>query len=152
MRRETMLERVQNRFALEPDRIAAVAAYGTAEMPGWLVEREIDPPIPVRDRSDVGADGTFARADFRYDRERDLHIRRGGKEQKTSGTVFDGTTLEYIAERSDCGRSPLEPDCTTGRERGLGGARDEFLLAATVQNPKRLMRHAGPAPPMPMVA
>ena len=38
------------------------------------------------------------------------------------------------------------------RLRGLTGARDEFLLAATVQNLKRLIKHAGPAPPMPMAA
>ena len=38
------------------------------------------------------------------------------------------------------------------RLRGLTGARDEFLLAATVQNLKRLIKHAGPAPPMPIAA
>ncbi len=38
------------------------------------------------------------------------------------------------------------------RLRGLSGARDEFLLVATVQNLKRLIRHAGPAPPIPMAA
>ncbi len=32
------------------------------------------------------------------------------------------------------------------------GARDEFLLAATVQNLKRLIKHAGPAPPILMAA
>jgi hypothetical protein len=201
---ETMVERVEERFALKPDRIAGDAAYGTGEMLGWLVEREIDPHIPVRDQSDVGADGKFVRADFRYDRERDLYICPGGKELKTSGTVHDGTTLKYIAKRSDCGRCPLKPKCTTGQERrisrdvnqdardytqrlmqteayelsagerkkietlfgevkhvlgltrlrlrGLTGARDEFLLAATVQNLKRLIRHAGPAPPIPMAA
>jgi hypothetical protein len=129
----------------------------------------------------VGADGKFVRADFAYDVERDLYICPGGKKLKTSGTVFDGTTLKYIAKRSDCGRCPLKPKCTAGRERrvqrdvnqeardyvgevkhvlgltrlrlrGLTGARDEFLLAATVQNLKRLIKHAGPAPPMPMAA
>ncbi len=201
---ETMVERVETRFALKPDRIAGDAAYGTGEMLGWLVEREIDPHIPVWDQSEVGADGKFVRADFRYHRERDLYICPGGKELKTSGTVHDGTTLKYIAKRSDCGRCPLKPKCTTGRERrvqhdvnqdardytqelmqteayeqsagerkkietlfgevkhvlgltrlrlrGLTGARDEFLLAATVQNLKRLIRHAGPAPPIPMAA
>ncbi len=201
---ETMVERVEERFALKPDHIAGDAAYGTGKMLGWLVKREIDPHVPVRDQSDVGADGKFVRADFHYDRERDLYICPGGKELKTSGTVHDGTTLKYLAKRSDCGRCPLKPKCTTGRERrvqrdvnqdardytqelmqteayeasagerkkietlfgelkhvlgltrlrlrGLTGARDEFLLAATVQNLKRLIKHAGPAPPIPMAA
>jgi transposase len=201
---ETMVERVEERFALKPDRIAGDAAYGTGKMLDWLVKREIVPHIPVRDQSEVGADGKFVRADFAYDVERDLYICPGGKKLKTSGTVFDGTTLKYIAKRSDCGRCPLKPKCTAGRERrvqrdvnqeardyaqelmrteaygqsaverkkietlfgevkhvlgltrlrlrGLTGARDEFLLAATVQNLKRLIRHAGPAPPIPMAA
>ncbi len=34
------------------------------------------------------------------------------------------------------------------RLRGLTGARDEFLLTATVQNLKRLVRHAAIPPPM----
>ncbi len=36
---------------------------------------------------------------------------------KTPGTVHGGTTLKYIAKRSDCGQCPLKPECTTGRER-----------------------------------
>ena len=38
------------------------------------------------------------------------------------------------------------------RLRGLTGARDEFLLAATVQNLKRLINHAGIPPPEPITA
>ncbi len=201
---ETMVERVEKRFALKPDHIAGDTAYGTGKMLDWLVKREIDPHVPVRDQSDVGAGGKFVRADFHYDRERDLYICPGGKALKTSGTVYDGTTLKYIAKHGDCGRCPLKSKCTTGRERqvqrdvnqdardytqelmqteayeqsagerkkietlfgevkhvlgltrlrlrGLTGARDEFLLAATVQNLKRLIKHAGPAPPIPLAA
>ncbi len=38
------------------------------------------------------------------------------------------------------------------RLRGLTGAGDEFLLAATVQNLKRLIKHTGIPPPVPMAA
>ena len=38
------------------------------------------------------------------------------------------------------------------RLRGLSGARDEFLLTATVQNLKRLIKHASRSPPRPMMA
>ncbi len=38
------------------------------------------------------------------------------------------------------------------RLRGLTGARDEFLLAATVQNLKRLANHTTRPPPRPVMA
>ncbi len=41
---ETMMERVEERFALEPDHLASDVAYGTGEMLGWLVGRDIDTP------------------------------------------------------------------------------------------------------------
>ena len=194
---ETMVERTEERFDLKPDHIAGDVAYGTGEMLGWLVAQEIDPHIPVWDRSTREND-TFSRADFTYDKDRDLYICPGGKELKTSGSVHDGSTIKYIAKRSDCAICPLKPQCTTGRERrisrdvnqeardytqalmqseaygvsstdrkkierlfgeakhilsmvrlrlrGLTGARDEFLLTATVQNLKRLA-HSTTIPP-----
>jgi hypothetical protein len=116
---ETMIERTVERFALEPDHLAADVAYGTGEMLGWLVGRGIDPHIPVWDQSEVSANGKFPRADFAYDHERDLYICPGGKELKTSGTVHDGTTIKYLAKRSDCAACPLKRQCTTGLERRL---------------------------------
>lgn len=201
---ETMLQRTEERFALKPERIAGDVAYGTGEMLGWLVAHDIDPHIPVWDRSEVAAKGKFARGDFSYDKERDLYVCPGGKELKTSGTVHDGTTIKYIAKRSDCRQCPLKPQCTTGRERrvstdvnqeardytqalmetdayrqsnidrkqierlfgeaksqlsmtrlrlrGLSGARDEFLLTATVQNLKRLVERVARPPPRAVAA
>ncbi len=200
----TMIERTQDRFGLKPGRLAGDVAYGTGEMLGWLVNRNIIPHIPVWDRSRVAAEGRFVRADFEYNKERDLYVCPGGKELRTSGTVYDRTTIKYIAKRSDCAECPLKPNCTTGRERrisrdvnqeardythalmeteayyqssvdrkqierlfgeaknihsmvrlrlrGLSGAKDEFLLTATVQNLKRLANHSTRPPPQPMTA
>ena len=155
-------------------------------------------------RTEVAAKGKFSRNDFSYDKERDLYVCPGGKELKTSGTVHDGTTIKYIAKRSDCRQCPLKPQCTTGRERrvsrdvnqeardytqalmetdayrqsnidrkqierlfgeaksqlsmtrlrlrGLSGARDEFLLTATVQNLKRLVGRVAIPPPRAVIA
>ena len=89
---ETMMERVEERFALKPEHLAGDVAYGTGEMLGWLVGRDIDPHIPVWDKSERD-DGTFSRADFSYDKERDLYICPGGKTLKTTGRVHDGKTL-----------------------------------------------------------
>ena len=198
---ETMIEQTEQCFGLKPGQIAGDVAYGTGEMLGWLVQHDITPHIPVWDRSEVAAAGKFARADFAYDRDRNLYICPGGKELKTSGTVHDGTTIKYIAKRSDCAACPLKPR-TTGRERrisrdvnheardytqslmeteaywvssterkkierlfgevkhilgltrlrlrGLTGARDEFLLAATIQNLKRLAKLTAIPPPKPV--
>ena len=200
---EAMIERVEERFDLKPQRIAGDVAYGTGEMLGWLVEHDIVPHIPVWDQSKVAPEGKFTRADFAYDRDRDLYICPGGKELKTSGTAYDGTTIKYLAKRRDCAACPLKPQCTTGRERriardvnqeardytqslmeteayrissterkkierlfgevkhilgltrlrlrGLTGARDEFLLAATVQNLKRLAKLTAIPPPKPVL-
>ncbi len=114
---ETMIERTEERFGLKPDHSAGDVAYGTGEMLGSLVERDIEPHIPVWDQIEVAADGRFTRAAFTYDGDRNLNICPGGKELKTSGTVYDGATLKYIAKRSDCGQCPLKPQCTAGRKR-----------------------------------
>ena len=75
---ETMIERTQNRFALKPKHIAADVAYGTGEMLGGLVDREIEPHIPVWDKGKRD-DGTFSREDFVFDVERDVYSCPGGK-------------------------------------------------------------------------
>ncbi len=199
---ETMVERTEQCFGLNPDNIAGDVAYGTGALLGRLVERGISPHIPVWDQSEVASKGKFVRADFVYDEKRDVYICPNGKELRTSGTAHDGTTLKYIAKRSDCGRCPIKPRCTTGRERriqrdvnekardyvrslmgteaylqsgrarkkietlfgdlkrnlgltrlrlrGLTGARDEFLIAATVQNLRRLAKLAAIPPPRPV--
>ena len=201
---ETMVERTQDRFGLKPKWIAADVAYGTGEMIGWLMKRKIDPYIPVWDQSEVAPEGKFIRSDFVYDETRDVYVCPNGKQLRTSGTVLDGTTIKYIARRSDCAQCPLKSKCTTGSERrlardvneeardyvrslmkteayrqsvrerkkietrfgdvkrnlgftrlrwrGLTGARDEFLLAATVQNLRRLANLATIPPPRPLAA
>src|ERR687897_2115607 len=64
-----MIERIEQRFDFYPERLAGDAAYGSAEMLGWLVhERGIEPHVPVFDKS-KRTDGTFSRADFTYDHQ-----------------------------------------------------------------------------------
>ena len=65
-----MIDRTQERFGLWPERLAADAAYGSAENLAWLVhERGIEPHIPVFDKSQR-TDGTYSRDDFAYDHKR----------------------------------------------------------------------------------
>jgi hypothetical protein len=99
----TMLERTEQCFGLKPQRLAGDSAYGSAPMLNWLVEdKQITPHIPVIDKS-KREDGTFSRADFRYDAEQDIHA--AGKTLTTTGTlVNDGAILLYLARKHDCDR------------------------------------------------
>jgi hypothetical protein len=199
-----MIERTEERFALKPKHVAGDVAYGTGEMLGWLVDQDIDPHIPVWDKG-TRDDGTFSRAAFTYDKERDLYVCPGGKALTTTGRIHDGKTLYYRASKFDCEACALKARCCPKspqrrvprdvneaardharslmqteayylsrsqrkkietlfgeakhilsmvrlRLRGLTGARDEFLLTATVQNLKRLAAHTTRPPPRPMTA
>ena len=201
---ETMIDRTEDRFGLKPDRIAGDVAYGTGEMLGWLVGRDITPHIPVRDKAKRD-DGSLSRDDFCYDKERDVYVCPQEKTLKTTGRLHGGKTLLYRSSKYDCDGCPLKPRCcptTPSRKvprdinedardyartliqteayvdssgerkkiealfgeaknilsmvrlrlRGLSGARDEFLLTATVQNLKRLAAHTARPPPQPMMA
>jgi len=195
-----MIERTEDRFGLKPEHIAGDVAYGTGEMLGWLVEHDIDPHIPVWDKS-KRKDGTFSRSDFTFDTEADIYICPEGKPLKTTGRRHEGKTLLYRASKPDCQQCPKKHLCcpkTPARKiprdinqaardhaqslwgndaynqsacnrkkierlfgeakrhlemtrlglRGLSGAKDEFLLTATVQNLKRLIKLATKPPPM----
>jgi len=107
-----MIERTAQRFDLRPDRLAADTAYGSAEMLNWLAEeRKIAPHVPVIDKS-ARHDGTFAKADFRYERDADVYVCPGGKSLTTTGTlVNDGATLFYRSSVVDCGQCQLKARC-----------------------------------------
>ena len=49
---KTMIERVEERFDLKPDRLIGDTNYGTAEILGWMVdEKQIEPHVPVWDKT-----------------------------------------------------------------------------------------------------
>jgi transposase len=106
-----MIDRTIERFGTWPEKLIADTGYGSAEMLAWLVEKAIEPHIPVFDKS-RRTDGTFSREDFVYDRRRDLYRCPGGKPMSTSGTlVNDGATLLYRASKLDCQGCALKPRC-----------------------------------------
>ena len=196
---KTMIERTDERLGLKPKRLIADTAYGTGKFLGWLVNAKITPHIPVWDKGQRD-DGTFSRADFKFDQDHDVYICPSRKLLGTTGRVHDGRTLRYRASLYDCGPCPLKPKCCPNmpariihrdineeardlaraivgtaeyeksrderkkvemrfahlkthhrfermRLRGLSGARDEFHLAAIVQNLKTLANHLWRPPP-----
>ena len=203
-----MIDRVEARFDITPQRLAGDTAYGTAPMLGWLVEdKAIAPHVPVLDKTKRG-DGTFSVGDFCWDGEADEYrcpqgkaLKRNRRKSRTPRNgVTKADTIIYRASCSDCHACTSKSRCcpnTSNRKiarsihedardvarsiiqtseyrqsvcerkkvemlfahlkrilkldrlrlRGLSGARDEFLLAATAQNLRRMAKLMAQPPP-----
>ena len=107
----TMIDRVTNRFGLEPNKLIGDSAYGAADNLNWLVNKKgIEPHIPVFDKSNR-TDGTFSRSDFTWHADKNSYTCPRGKTLRTTGTVHDGTTRLYRSSKSDCDPCPLKLKC-----------------------------------------
>ena len=204
----TMVERVEERFDLKPDRLIADTAYGTAPMLGWMVEEKgIEPHIPVFDKSER-RDGTFQREDFQWHEDANEYrcpaghpLRSNWRPFKNARThITKDNTIRYRASQKDCATCALKAQCCPNmthrkivrsihekardvarniastpdyqrsryerrkvemlfahlksilnlgrlRLRGLAGASDEFTLAATIQNLRRMAKLIAQGPP-----
>jgi transposase len=108
---KTMIKRTGERLGLKPKRLAADTAYGTGKFLNWLMDSGITPHIPVWDMSQRD-DGTFSRADFTFDKDRNAYTCPKGKLLTTTGRVHDGRTIVYRASTRDCGLCPIKSKCT----------------------------------------
>src|SRR5262249_47885726 len=113
---ETMIDRVQRRFDLCPQRLAGDSVYGAARLLKALVDRKITPHVPGWDKS-ARHDGTFSRSDFVFDQERNVYICPGGAELTSTGNIDQGHILYYRANKNDCSACLLKPKCTTAPMR-----------------------------------
>ncbi|WP_324753161.1 IS1182 family transposase [Roseovarius sp. Pro17] len=115
-----MIDRVQDRFGIKPDKLVGDTDYGSAEMLGWLVEdRKIAPHIPVWDKS-RRTDGTFSRIDFAYDAAADNYTcpagntleksRRKFSKPRSANVSKDGL-IRYRARKLDCDACALKAQC-----------------------------------------
>ena len=66
--------------------------------------------VPVWDKS-ARSDGTFSRAEFAFDRSRNVYICPKGRLLHTTGTVIDGHTLRYRASKRDCDLCAFKMQC-----------------------------------------
>jgi transposase len=209
---KTMVERVEQRFGIIPERLIGDTAYGTAPMLNWIVEtKHIEPHTPVWERVER-QDGCFTRCEFTWEAEADRYICPAGKPllryrrrfSKPRTGIPKDDILRYRATKRDCEGCEYKPRCcpkTPSRKvvrsvyessrdvaraitetdayhqscnerkkvemlfahlkrilkldrlrlRGMSGARDEFLLAATAQNLRRMAKLLSRAPPLPGV-
>jgi len=198
---KTMVNRVEQRFGLKPDRLVGDTAYGTAPMLGWMVQdKGIAPHVPVWDRSER-KDGTLSSSEFVWDEQANEyrcpqgHALLSDRRQFTTprDRITKAGTILYSASQHDCTGCPMKQQCSPNmpnrrimrsvhersrevareiantpqykqsrrdrkkvemlfahlkrilkldrlRLRGLTGAHDEFLLAATAQNLRRMAK------------
>src|ERR1700751_3557246 len=115
---QTMVDRVERRFDLRPQRLAGDTVYGAVRLLKWLVDRNITPHVPVWDKS-TRTDGTFSRADFVFDQQRNIYICPGGAELTSTGNIDQGHIVYYRASKSDCSQCSLKPKCTTAAVRKI---------------------------------
>jgi transposase len=197
---KVMLERIEERHGIKPERLAADMAYGTGPFLAWLSARTITPHIPVLDRQQQTG-GLLPREAFTFDPGRNVFICPEGKILKHRTARQKESIHMYRATGSDCKMCPIRSQCTHGPKRtlsvpfdeavrqaviasqkteafqssrrlrkkvemlfahmkqhfrftrlklrGLAGASEEFLLVATIQNLRRLIRLRPPDIPRP---
>jgi hypothetical protein len=63
------------------------------------------------------SDGTFSRADFVFDQERNVYVCPGGAELTSTGNIDQGHIVYYRANKKDCSACLLKPQCTTAAMR-----------------------------------
>jgi transposase len=206
---KVMVDRVEERFDIKPERLIADTAYGSAPMLGWMVEEKaIEPHIPVWDKT-VRKDGTFERDDFQWNEAADEYRCPADNALRSEWRPFKNPrkhvtkadTIIYRSSQRDCAVCPMKARCCpitpvrkiarslheTARDvarkiattpayqrsrcerkkvemlfahlksilkldrlrlRGLSGAADEFTLAATVQNLRRMTKLLAHGPPI----
>ena len=205
----SMIDRVERRFAIKPNRLIGDMGYGSAEMLGWMVdEKKIEPHVPVWDKT-LRSDDTLSSSDFQWNEAADEYrcpqgqvVRRNWRPFKIERAhITKADTIVYRASQLDCAACPMKPRCCPNtshrkitrsiherardvvraiaktdayqqsrrdrkkvemlfahlkrimkldrlRLRGITGARDEFLLAATAQNLRRMAKRLCPRMPI----
>jgi len=203
---KTMIERVETRFDLKPQRLIGDTNYGTAEILGWMVdEKRIEPHVSVWDKTQRN-DETLSSSDFQWDEQADEYrcpqgrvLRRQWRPfKRIRSHITKADTIIYRSSQSDCATCLMKARCCPNtptrkiarsihesardvardvaktdayrqsrrdrkkvemlfahlkrilkldrlRLRGPSGAHDEFLLAATAQNLRRMAKWLCPA-------
>jgi len=115
----TMIERVEERFELKPERLIGDMAYGVAPMLGWLVEeKRIAPHIPGWDKTPRD-DEMLSSSDFRWDEQADEYRCPEGHVLRSQWRAFKhlrshitkADTIIYRSSQADCATCPMKTRC-----------------------------------------
>ena len=116
---KTMVDRVEERFELTPERLIGDTAYGTAPMLAWMVEdKGIAPHVPVWDRTQRD-DETLSSSDFDWNEQADEYRCPQGRPLRRQWRAFTNPrthitkadTIIYRSSQSDCARCPIKGRC-----------------------------------------
>jgi transposase len=105
-----MIERVEERFEIKPDRLVGDTNYGSAAILGWLVdEKKIAPHTHVADKTER-SDGTLSRSDFQWNEQANEYRCPEGHALRSDWRPFKNprdriTKADTIIYRSS------QPDC-----------------------------------------
>ena len=194
-----MMERVE-KLGVRAESVGADKAYGSGEFLNWLLQRGVQPHIPVIDRRHQ-TDGHFTHDQLRYEPAEDVYYCPQDKPLRYRGLQRGNQAYSYCATKAQCQACPQKKLCTPGlyrrlavnwhekarqavralagtpayersrraryrigalfaelkqrmrlarvRLRRLWNVGEQFLMAATAQNIKRLVRLLAQSPPKP---
>ena len=116
---KTMIERIEENYAICPERLMGDTAYGAAENLGYLVEEKaIAPHVPVWDKS-KRTDDTYPNSEFRWNEDADKYLCPGDKELRrnrykpraSSTGITKDNRINYRASTKDCKDCLMKPRC-----------------------------------------
>jgi transposase len=117
---KTMIDRVEQRFGIKPDRLVGDTAYGTGPMVEWMVEdKGIAPHVPLWDKTER-KDGTLSSTQFVWNEQGNEyrcpqgHALRSDWRQFTKprhDRITQADTIIYRASQHDCAGCPLKQQC-----------------------------------------
>lgn len=116
---KVMVDRVEARFDLTPQRLIGDTAYGSAQLLGWMVdEKGIEPHVPVWDKTGR-KDDTLSSNDFTWNEAADEYCCPQGHALRSNWRPFKNPrshvtkadTLIYRSSQADCKNCPMKPRC-----------------------------------------
>ena len=113
-----MLTEVKERFGVSPEGVGADKAYGSGEFLAWLLERSIQPYIPVIDRRHQ-THRRFTRDQFQYDPVENIFRCPQGQALRYRGMDRQAQGHLYQTAESQCRACPVKKRCTGGSTRRI---------------------------------
>jgi len=116
---KTMVDRVEERFGITPERLIGDTAYGTAPMLAWMVQDKGDEPhVPVWDKTQR-KDESLSSVDFQWDSEANEYRCSEGHALRSERRLFKierthitkAGTVIYRASKKDCDACAMKPRC-----------------------------------------
>jgi len=112
-----MLKGVE-KFGIQPESLGADKGYDSGKFFAWLLERGVQPHIPVIDRRHQTG-GRFTRDQFRYDPAENVYYCPEGKALRYRGRQFANQAYTYRSTEAQCQGCPQKKLCTPGAYRKI---------------------------------